>query len=92
MIGNGARVKIHYRLSVEGRLIDSSEGREPLEYVHGAGQIVPGLESHLARLNPGIKPKLRSRLNRRTGLQRRGHPEHCPKMLLKIPAGSKLAG
>jgi FKBP-type peptidyl-prolyl cis-trans isomerase SlyD len=58
MIGNGAKVKIHYRLSVEGRLIDSSEGREPLEYVQGAGQIVAGLESHLARLKPGDKTKV----------------------------------
>jgi FKBP-type peptidyl-prolyl cis-trans isomerase SlyD len=58
MIEDGARVKIHYRLSVEGRLIDSSEGREPLEYVQGAGQIVPGLEKHLARLKPGDKTKV----------------------------------
>ena len=58
MIGNGSRVKIHYRLSVEGRLIDSSKGRDPLEYVQGAGQIVAGLESHLARLKPGDKTKV----------------------------------
>ena len=53
MIENGDKVKIHYRLSVDGRLLDSSEGREPLTYTQGEGQIVPGLERHLARLNPG---------------------------------------
>jgi FKBP-type peptidyl-prolyl cis-trans isomerase SlyD len=58
MIEDGSRVKIHYRLSVEGRLIDSSEGRDPLEYVQGAGQIVQGLEIHLARLKPGDKTKV----------------------------------
>ena len=31
----------------EGQVLDSSEGREPLLYLHGAGQIIPGLEREL---------------------------------------------
>ena len=35
----------HYTLTnTAGDVIDSSRGREPLEYLHGAGNIVPGLE------------------------------------------------
>ena len=35
----------HYTLtSPQGEVIDSSRGREPLPYLHGVGQIVPGLE------------------------------------------------
>ena len=35
----------HYTLTDDaGTVIDSSEGREPLAYLHGAGNIVPGLE------------------------------------------------
>ena len=30
-----------------GNLIDSSEGSEPLEYLHGNGNIIPGLEKNL---------------------------------------------
>lgn len=36
----------HYTLTNrQGEVIDSSRGREPLPYLHGVGQIVPGLES-----------------------------------------------
>ena len=58
MIKDGARVKIHYKLSVGGRLVDSSEGRDPLSYVQGAGQIVSGLEKHLAKMLQGDKTKV----------------------------------
>jgi len=53
MISEGARVKIHYKLSVDGELVDSSEQREPLAYVQGEGQIIAGLESHLVGLGTG---------------------------------------
>jgi FKBP-type peptidyl-prolyl cis-trans isomerase SlyD len=36
---------IHYTLKDDGgAVIDSSAGGEPLAYLHGAGNIVPGLE------------------------------------------------
>ena len=38
-------VQMHYTLtSDEGKVIDSSEGREPLQYIQGAHMIVVGLE------------------------------------------------
>ena len=38
-------VSIHYTLKdEEGTVIDSSEGAEPLTYLHGSGNIIPGLE------------------------------------------------
>lgn len=41
-------VSIDYTLSDEsGRVLDSSRGRAPLAYLHGAGNIVPGLEKAL---------------------------------------------
>jgi len=47
-IENGKIVSIDYKLTNEsGTLLDSSEGREPLAYLHGAGQIVSGLEKEL---------------------------------------------
>ena len=43
-----AVVSIHYTLtSDDGEVIDSSEGKEPLDYLHGHGNIVPGLEEAL---------------------------------------------
>ena len=44
----------HYTLtSDEGEVLDSSEGQDPLFYLHGAGNIVPGLEKALDGLEAG---------------------------------------
>ncbi|MEM8712315.1 MAG: peptidylprolyl isomerase [Planctomycetota bacterium] len=45
-IADGTVVTMHYKLVLDdGQTIDSSEGNDPLAYLHGAGNIVPGLES-----------------------------------------------
>jgi FKBP-type peptidyl-prolyl cis-trans isomerase SlyD len=42
-------VSLHYTLRDEqGTVIDSSSGRSPLSYLHGKGNIIPGLEQALA--------------------------------------------
>jgi FKBP-type peptidyl-prolyl cis-trans isomerase SlyD len=49
-------VTINYTLkNPEGQVLDSSEGREPLAYLHGVGNIVPGLEQALEGKGPGDK-------------------------------------
>jgi len=41
-------VSMHYTLtSPEGEVLDSSQGKEPLAYLHGHGNIIPGLEKQL---------------------------------------------
>ena len=38
----------HYRLSSpEGEELDSSEGKDPIPYLHGHGNIIPGLEKEM---------------------------------------------
>ena len=47
-------VLFHYTLTnAEGDVIDSSEGGEPLPYLHGAGNIVPGLEKQMTGKKAG---------------------------------------
>jgi len=47
-------VSIHYTLTDDaGEVIDSSAGGEPLAYLHGHGNLVPGLERELAGRNAG---------------------------------------
>ena len=47
-IAENCVVSIHYRLTDdEGEEIDSSEGQDPLVYLHGAKSIIPGLEDAL---------------------------------------------
>jgi FKBP-type peptidyl-prolyl cis-trans isomerase SlyD len=53
MIKNGSQVKLHYTLTVDGEVVDSSKGSDPLSYVHGKGQIIPGLEEQLEGLGAG---------------------------------------
>lgn len=44
-----AVVTLHYRLTgSDGELIDSSDAEDPLTYLHGHDNIVPGLEAQLA--------------------------------------------
>jgi FKBP-type peptidyl-prolyl cis-trans isomerase SlyD len=44
-IAQNSVVSFHYTLTDDqGQVLDSSQGREPLVYLQGVGQIVPGLE------------------------------------------------
>jgi FKBP-type peptidyl-prolyl cis-trans isomerase SlyD len=54
LIGNQCVVSIHYTLKDDdGVVIDSSSGKEPLTYLHGAGNIIPGLENELVGKTAG---------------------------------------
>ena len=49
-------VSIHYTLTNEqGETLDSSEGQDPLRYLHGARNIIPGLEAALLGKTAGDK-------------------------------------
>ena len=57
-------VSIHYTLTNDaGETLDTSDGREPLVYLHGAQNIIPGLENELTGKSVGdsfdvtIQPK-----------------------------------
>ena len=47
---------LHYTLKDDkGALIESSSGNEPLTYIHGMGNLIPGLESKLEGKQAGEK-------------------------------------
>jgi FKBP-type peptidyl-prolyl cis-trans isomerase SlyD len=47
-ISEGKAVQIDYTLKNDaGQVLDTSGGRQPLAYLHGAGNIIPGLERAL---------------------------------------------
>jgi FKBP-type peptidyl-prolyl cis-trans isomerase 2 len=52
-IETGSTVQLHYKLTVDGEVVDSSQDAQPLSYVHGQGQLIPGLEKHLAGMKAG---------------------------------------
>lgn len=57
--GDNTVVLIHYTLTNDGgETLDTSSGREPLAYLHGGGNIIPGLESALKGKKTGDKLKV----------------------------------
>ena len=47
-------VGINYRLTLDdGTMVDSTDERGPLEYLHGHGNLIPGLEKALEGLDVG---------------------------------------
>lgn len=72
-------VKIHYTLKDdEGQVIDSSVGKEALEYLHGEGMLIPGMERELENREIGdkfsavIEPK-------------DGYGEYNPEYVVEVP-------
>lgn len=56
IVANNCVVSIHYTLTNEqGEVLDSSSGAEPLAYLHGMGNIIPGLEKALTGRKAGDK-------------------------------------
>lgn len=55
-ISQHAVVSFHYTLTDDtGRTLDTSKGGEPLAYLHGIGNLIPGLERELEGKSPGDK-------------------------------------
>lgn len=53
-VGKNRVVGIDYRLTVsDGTEVDTTKGREPLEYLHGHANIIPGLEKALEGCSVG---------------------------------------
>lgn len=72
-------VSFHYTLTgKDGQVIDSSEGNQPLTYLHGVGQIVPGLESALLGKQSGDKLDVEVSAEE-------GYGEHQEYMVQQVP-------
>ncbi len=51
-------IAIDYTLTVGDEVVDSSEGREPLEFLQGAGNIILGLEREMFNMAIGESKKV----------------------------------
>ncbi len=52
-VNDGQVVSMHYTLLVDGKVVDSSEGGDPLQFIQGMGHIIPGLEHELYEMKVG---------------------------------------
>lgn len=56
----GETVQVHYRGTLDnGEEFDSSQGREPIEFTVGEGQVIPGFEEAVKDMQPGEKKNVR---------------------------------
>jgi FKBP-type peptidyl-prolyl cis-trans isomerase SlyD len=53
LVADDLVVTMDYTLTVDGEIVDSSEEDDPIQFLHGHGNILPGLESHLGGLSVG---------------------------------------
>jgi len=53
IVNNDLVIAMDYSLSVDGKVIDSSAEREPLEFLQGHGNIIPGLEREVLGMKIG---------------------------------------
>jgi len=55
-VKSGDTVKVHYHGKLnDGSTFDSSEGREPLEFIVGSGQVIKGFDDAVLLMVPGDK-------------------------------------
>ena len=72
-------VSLEYRLHLgDGQVVDESEPGQPLAYMHGRGQIVPGLEGQLEGMSAGESKKV-------VVPPSQGYGDHDPRGLQEVP-------
>jgi len=73
-------VTMNYSLSIDGEVIDSSEGEEndPITFLQGAGQIISGLEKSIYGLKIGDKKSV-------TVDSKDGYGEIDPESIVEVP-------
>ena len=82
LIGNNSVVSFHYELTNDaGEVLDASSDDQPLTYLHGAGNIIPGLESQMLGKSAGAEFKA-------TVQPEEGYGVHQPQLVQDVPRNS----
>ncbi len=78
-VSKGSVVGVDYSLHLgDGQVVDASAPGEPLQYLHGEGQIVPGLETALEGLAIGDRKQV-------VVSPAEGYGEHDPRGIQEVP-------
>ena len=104
-VKNGDTVRIHYTGTLtDGSVFDSSEGRDPLQFTAGAGQVIPGMDEEMAGMKVGEKKTLNIPCDKaygpinpaaRQSIPREGIPDDIPleigtQLQMQAPDGQVL--
>lgn len=78
-VKKGDSVKVHYKGTLsDGEVFDSSEGREPLGFTIGGGQVIEGFEDGVLGMEVGEKKTVNIPCAKAYG-------EHNPEMVIEAP-------
>lgn len=77
-VATGREVAFDYTLTVDGQVVDSSQGRGPVHYTHGQGGIIPALAAKLQGMKVGDKVTV-------TIPAKDGYGEVDPKAFQEVP-------
>jgi peptidylprolyl isomerase len=79
IVKKGSKVKVHYRGTLEdGTIFDTSEGRLPLEFEAGSGQVIPGFDSAVIDMAIGDEKDVVCKANDAYG-------EYNEKLIQEVP-------
>ncbi len=90
-VEDGKNIFIEYTLKLEdGNVVDTNEGSSPMTFIHGEGQIVPGLEKELTGMKKGESKHIVVKPEEGYGNVRKDALREVPKE--KIPEDARKAG
>ena len=78
VVGDNDVVSLEYTLTVDGEVVDSSEGHGPIEYIQGQGHIIPGLEKAVAGMAVGESKEVAI-------VPAEGYGEEDPNAFVEVP-------
>lgn len=85
-IAKNSVVTIDYTLTgPDGQVIDTSVGRQPLPYLHGAGNLIPGLEKQLEGKSAGDTVKTTVAPEEAYGIRDESLTQTAPKSAFQSP-------
>lgn len=73
-------VTLNYTVKVDGEVVDTSEGHDPIEFIQGSGQIIDGLEGNLYGMASGERKEF-------TVDPDKGYGDEDPDAMAEIPRG-----
>ncbi|TYC80007.1 peptidylprolyl isomerase [Stappia sp. BW2] len=77
---SGDTVRLHYKGTLDdGSVFDSSEGRDPLEFTVGSGQIIPGLDQAIPGMKVGDEKTVRIEPDNAYGAHNPGARQAVPR-------------
>jgi len=88
VVSEGKTFTVEYTLKVDGKIVDSTKGKKPLEFKGGSHQVVPGFEKAVMGMKVGEKKSFKLSPKEGYGMEKPDAIREIPKS--KLPPGKEL--